>query len=63
MNDTVSLDWWRHQFYRQIKDFIGNPSEENETQLKCALEEYRKYFSERRSDREHDEHEWVMDFR
>lgn len=56
------VDWWRHQFYRHIKAYLSNPSEEQETQLRTLLQEYRQFHAERR-DRPDDEHEWVMDFR
>lgn len=34
-------DWWLWRMYRQVADFIHQPSEENARRLRALIEEYR----------------------
>jgi len=63
LNETQTLDWWLHQLYRQIKDFVAHPTKSKEDKLLSLVTEYRQRFEQRSHDRVLDEHEQAMNFR
>ena len=63
MDDTLSLDWWMHQLYRQTKEFITHPTADSEARLKALIAEYRAYHDGSAPGSVSDEHERVMDYR
>lgn len=45
MYTKLSQEWWRWKMYKQIADFIHNPSMEREEHITDMLTEYRYYSS------------------
>ena len=63
MNHALTQEEWLNHFYREIKDFIANPSATAEAQLKSLVTEYRLCHESPFRLADKDEHEWVMDVR
>lgn len=43
MNEQYSTDWWLWQMYRQVANFINDPSEENDRALKSLSSAYKQF--------------------
>ena len=43
MEEKYSTDWWLWQMYRQVAEYVNDPTDVNETRLKSLLSQYRNY--------------------
>ncbi len=61
MNNAHSQDWWLWRMYRQVAEFVNDPSEENRARLDALTLEYRHSRLQQRVGLTRD-HDWVVDF-
>ncbi len=64
MDEPYSTDWWRWKLYRQIADYLHQPSVAGQADVQALLQAYRdQQLSQLPQPPHRDEHEWVMDWR
>ena len=64
MEEPYSIEWWRWKLYRQIADYLHQPSVEGQAAVQAMLQAYRDQLDSHALRPPHrDEHEWVMDWR
>ncbi len=61
MTDRAHTDGWRWVIYRQVADWLADPSDSREARLKALIVQYR--LEHQRVRRDGDEPEWAMDYR
>lgn len=62
MNTPYSTEWWRWKMYRQIAEYLHQPSVQGQTGIHALLQAYRKQREPARPQSQ-DEHEWGLEWR
>ena len=62
MEKHSSTDMWLWRMYREVAEYVHNPSAANEIELINSISQYRKH-AEQANIASSDEHEWAMNFR
>jgi hypothetical protein len=62
MDEPYTPDWWRWKLYRQIADYLHQPTVTGQAAVNALLQTYRDQQQPTRPAHQ-DEHEWVMDWR
>jgi hypothetical protein len=62
MKQEYSVDWWRHQLYRHIAQFVHNPGDHTQAKLTVLINEFRRQNERQRLRHATDEHEYVMNY-
>ena len=63
MKKLFSTDCWRWEMYRHVAQFVHTPSAANQSKLMKLISEFSEQSQQRDAPRNHDEHEYVMDYR
>ncbi len=63
MENSTSTDRWLWRMYREVAQYVHNPSPANELELINLVTQYRKEAEQLDRSSSDDEHEWAMNFR
>jgi hypothetical protein len=63
MDEPYSTEWWRWKLYRQIAEYLHQPSVAGQATVQSLLQAYRDQQLQSPQFAPRDEHEWVMDWR
>jgi hypothetical protein len=63
MDEPYSTEWWRWKLYRQIAEYLHQPSVAGQAAVQSLLQAYREQQLQSPPSALRDEHEWVMDWR
>ncbi|HGX92382.1 MAG TPA: hypothetical protein ENK35_03610 [Candidatus Tenderia sp.] len=63
MEHNTSTEKWLWRMYREVAQYVHNPSAANEVELLNLVSQYRKEAEQQNKTASDDEHEWAMNFR
>ena len=63
MDEPYSTEWWRWKLYRQIAEYLHQPSVAGQAAVHALLQAYRDQQAQPPASNARDGHEWVVDWR